>query len=100
MVILSDGEPTFSYLFAASATYSGCEAWIELVCPRGGSITNIGAFAPSYSNSDIVGAGNSFTMNYNATVTATCPKHGGSTTKDYVYNLDGTYTTQKALITV
>lgn len=95
MVILSDGEPTFSYLFAASATYSGCEAWTELGCPRGGSITNIGAFAPSYSNSDIVGAGNSFTMNYNATVTATCPKHGGSTTKDYVYNLDGTYTTSK-----
>lgn len=93
MVILSDGEPTFSYLFAASATYSGCEAWTELGCPRGGSITNIGAFAPSYSNSDIVGAGNSFTMDYNATVTATCPKHGGSTTKNYVYNLDGTYTT-------
>lgn len=95
MVILSDGEPTFSYLFAASATYSGCEAWTGIGCPRGGSITNIGAFAPSYSNSDIVGAGNSFTMNYNATVTATCPKHGGSTTKDYVYNLDGTYTTSK-----
>ena len=93
MVILSDGEPTFSYLFAASATYSGCEAWTELGCPRGGSITNIGAFAPSYSNSDIVGAGSSFTMDYNATVTATCPKHGGSTTKNYVYNLDGTYTT-------
>lgn len=95
IVILSDGEPTYSYPFVASATYSGCEAWTSLGCPRGGSITNIGAFAPSYSNSDIVGAGNSFTMDYNATVTATCPKHGGSTTKYYVYNLDGTSTTSK-----
>ena len=95
IVILSDGEPTYSYPFVASATYSGCEARTSLGCPRGGSITNIGAFAPSYSNSDIVGAGNSFTMDYNATVTATCPKHGGSTTKYYVYNLDGTSTTSR-----
>lgn len=95
IVILSDGEPTYSYPFVATATYSGCEAWIPLGCPRGGSITNIGAFAPSYSNSDIVGAGNSFTMDYNAVVTATCSEHGGSTTKGYVYALDGTYTTSK-----
>lgn len=93
IVILSDGEPTYSHPFVATATYSGCEAWTRIDCPRGGSITNIGAFAPSYS--DIVGAGNSFTMNYNAAVTATCPKHGDSTTKDYVYNLNGTYTTSK-----
>ena len=95
IVILSDGEPTYSYPFVASATYSGCEAWSKYTCPRGGSITNIGAFAPSYSNSDIVGAGNRFTMDYNAAVTATCPKHGESTTEDYVYNLDGTSTTSK-----
>ena len=95
IVILSDGEPTYSYPFVASATYSGCEAWGRYTCPRGGSITNIGAFAPSYSNSDIVGAGNRFTMDYNAAVTATCPKHGESTTEDYVYNLDGTSTTSK-----
>ena len=93
IVILSDGEPTYSHPFVATATYSGCEAWTWIDCPWGGSITNIGAFAPSYS--DIVGAGNSFTMNYNAAVTATCPKHGDSTTKDYVYNLNGTYTTSK-----
>lgn len=93
IVILSDGEPTYSHPFVATATYSGCEAWTRIDCPWGGSITNIGAFAPSYS--DIVGAGNSFTMNYNAAVTATCPKHGDSTTKDYVYNLNGTYTTSK-----
>ena len=34
-------------------------------------------------------------MDYNAAVTATCPKHGESTTKRYVYNLNGTYTTSK-----
>lgn len=93
IVILSDGEPTYSYPFVASATYSGCKALTWIDCPWGGSITNIGAFAPSYS--DIVGAGNSFTMDYNATVTATCPKHRESTTKGYVYNLNGTYTTSK-----
>ena len=97
IVILSDGEPTYSHPFVASATYEGCSRRYDWVCgglgPTGGRITNIGAFAPSYS--DIVGAGNSFTMNYNAVVTATCSKHGGSTTKDYVYALDGTYTTSK-----
>ena len=97
IVILSDGEATYSHPFVASATYEGCSRRYDLGCgdfgPTGGRITNIGAFAPSYS--DIVGAGNSFTMNYNAVVTATCSKHGGSTTKDYVYALDGTYTTSK-----
>lgn len=97
IVILSDGEPTYSHPFVASATYEGCSRIYDWGCgyfgPTGGRITNIGAFAPSYS--DIVGAGNSFTMNYNAVVTATCSKHGGSTTKDYVYALDGTYTTSK-----
>lgn len=97
IVILSDGEPTYSHPFVASATYEGCSRRYDWGCgdfgPTGGRITNIGAFAPSYS--DIVGAGNSFTMNYNAVVTATCSKHGGSTTKDYVYALDGTYTTSK-----
>lgn len=97
IVILSDGEPTYSHPFVASATYEGCSRGYDWGCgdfgPTGGRITNIGAFAPSYS--DIVGAGNSFTMNYNAVVTATCSKHGGSTTKDYVYALDGTYTTSK-----
>lgn len=97
IVILSDGEPTYSHPFVASATYEGCSRRYDWGCgdfgPTGGRITDIGAFAPSYS--DIVGAGNSFTMNYNAVVTATCSKHGGSTTKDYVYALDGTYTTSK-----
>lgn len=97
IVILSDGEPTYSHPFVASATYEGCSRRYDWGCgdfgPTGGRITNIGAFAPSYS--DIVGAGNSFTMNYNAVVTATCSKHGGSTTKGYVYALDGTYTTSK-----
>lgn len=91
IVILSDGEATFSHPFAAAATYANCEAWTSLGCPRGGKITNIGAFAPDYSS--VIGQGNSFTMEYNANVTATCPEHGKSTTVNCVYNLDGTYTT-------
>lgn len=91
IVILSDGDATYSYPFVASATYSDCGAWTSLGCPRGGSITNIGAFAPDYTT--VIGSGSSFTMDYNAQVTATCPKHGESTTVNCVYNLDGTYTT-------
>lgn len=91
IVILSDGEATFSHPFAAAATYANCEAWTSLGCPRGGKITNIGAFAPDYSS--VIGQGNRFTMEYNANVTVTCPEHGKSTTVNCVYNLDGTYTT-------
>lgn len=91
IVILSDGEATFSHPFAAAATYANCEAWMSLGCPRGGKITNIGAFAPDYSS--VIGQGNSFTMEYNANVTVTCPEHGKSTMVNCVYNLDGTYTT-------
>lgn len=93
IVILSDGEPTYSHPFVATATYANCKAWTDLGCPRGGSITNIGTPTPDYNT--VIGAGDRFTMNYNATVTATCPEHGGSKTKDYVYALDGTYTTKK-----
>lgn len=93
IVILSDGEPTYSHPFVATATYANCEAWMENGCPRGGNITNISAFTPDYN--EVIGKGNKFTMDYNAVVTATCPKHGGSTAKDYVYALDGTYTTKK-----
>lgn len=93
IVILSDGEPTYSHPFVATATYANCEAWTEIGCPRGGNITNISAFTPDYN--EVIGKGNKFTMDYNAVVTATCPKHGGSTAEDYVYALDGTYTTKK-----
>lgn len=92
IVILSDGEATYSHPFAAAATYANCEAWMSLGCPRGGKITNIGAFAPDYTT--VIGSGSSFTLDYNARVTATCPKHGGTTTQKYVYNLDGTATTK------
>lgn len=92
IVILSDGDATYSYPFVASATYSDCGAWASFVCPRGGSITNIGAFAPDYTT--VIGLGSSFTLDYNARVTATCLEHGGTTTQKYVYNLDGTATTK------
>ena len=91
IVILSDGEATYSHPFKATATYSNCKALTNLGCPRGGNITNIGTFAPDYSTR--IGEGDEFTVNYNAVVTATCPKHGESTSKNYVYSVDGTYTT-------
>ena len=97
IVILSDGEPTYSHPFVATATYEGCSRSTERRCryygPTGGNITNIGAFTPDYN--DVIGEGDAFTMNYNAVVTSTCSKHGGGRTDDYVYALDGTYTTKK-----
>ena len=97
IVILSDGRATYSHPFVATATYEGCNRSSELLCryygPTGGNITNISAFTPDYNK--VIGKGNKFTMDYNAVVTATCPKHGGSTAEDYVYALDGTYTTKK-----
>ena len=93
IVILSDGEPTYSHPFVATATYANCSSRTEIFCPTGGNITNISAPTPDYNQ--VIGEGDAFTMNYNAEVTATCPKHGGSKTKDYVYALDGTYTTKK-----
>lgn len=93
IVILSDGEPTYSHPFVATATYANCSSRTGIFCPTGGNITNISAPTPDYNQ--VIGEGDAFTMNYNAEVTATCPKHGGSKTKDYVYALDGTYTTKK-----
>lgn len=97
IVILSDGRATYSHPFVATATYEGCNCSSEWRCryygPTGGNITNISAFTPDYN--EVIGKGNKFTMDYNAVVTATCPKHGGSTAENYVYALDGTYTTKK-----
>lgn len=92
IVILSDGAATKSHPFVATATYANCEAWTGWGCPRGGNITNIGAFVPDY---DVVipDTGNQFTMSYNAYVNATCTKHGYTNLLSYgVYALDGTVT--------
>lgn len=92
IVILSDGAATKSHPFVATATYANCKARTRLGCPRGGNITNIGAFVPDY---DVVipDTGNQFTMSYNAYVNATCTKHGYTNLLSYgVYALDGTVT--------
>ena len=96
IVILSDGEATFSYLFKATATYSDCQAWTDLGCPRGGEITDIGEVAPDYST--VVGTGNSFIISNetkNLQVVAICAKHGGSKTKNYKYLIDGSISSDK-----
>lgn len=91
IVILSDGEATYSHPFVATATYANCEAWTEIDCPRGGNITNIGAFTPDYNT--VIGSGGAFTTSYNAYVNATCTEHGKTSRLSYgVYALDGTVT--------
>lgn len=91
IVILSDGEATYSHPFVATATYTDCKAFTWIDCPWGGSITNVGAFTPDYNTE--IGSGNSFTMNYNAYADTTCTKHGTFNRVGYgVYALDGTVT--------
>lgn len=96
IVILSDGEPTYSYPFVATATYEGCSRIFDWGCgdlgPTGGRITNIGAtFTPDYNT--VIGSGGAFTTSYNAYVNATCTKHGTTSRLSYgVYALDGTVT--------
>lgn len=96
IVILSDGEPTYSHPFVATATYEGCSRISDWGCgefgPTGGRITNIGtAFTPDYNT--VIGSGGAFTTSYNAYVNATCTEHGTTSRLSYgVYALDGTVT--------
>ena len=96
IVILSDGEPTYSHPFVATATYEGCSRISDWRCgefgPTGGRITNIGtAFTPDYNT--VIGSGGAFTTSYNAYVNATCTEHGTTSRLSYgVYALDGTVT--------
>lgn len=92
IVILSDGEPTYSYPFVATAKYENCDRWYEWSCnlngQHGGQITNVGTFAPDYKN--IVGKGNDYALDYNAYVDATCVEHNTVERHSYgVYSVDG-----------
>ena len=95
IVILSDGEATYSHPFVATATYEGCERrssyWCDNFGPSNGRFTNVGDFTPDYN--DVIGEGNAFIMNYNAYADTTCTKHGTFNRVGYgVYALDGTVT--------
>ena len=87
IVLLSDGEPTYSYAFTATADYSGCASYHIVTGQRGGSVTNIGAVTPDYDN--LIGSGGAYKMDYNTVVIATC-SHGEQGFYNYIYSLDGT----------
>ena len=94
IVILSDGEATFSYLFKAVADYSNCNAKKLRNCPKGGVVTNIGEVKPDYST--VIGSGSYFEIGTyfdaaqnNLQVTARCSKHDRSKTYWYSYSIDG-----------
>lgn len=87
MVVLSDGEPTYSYRFDATANYVGCDAlglshW-------GGHYENF-AFQPNYKKT--IGSGSGFDIDFNVELTkAVCTKHNDTLnplvhTTDFVYN--------------
>lgn len=92
IVILSDGNATYSYPFVATAKYENCDRRYDSTCNRwgqeGGQITNVGTFAPDYNN--IVGKGSDYAIDYNAYVDATCVKHSTVQRHSYgVYSVDG-----------
>ena len=89
MIVLSDGEPTYSYRFDANATYANCKAWTSLGCPRGGKIVNVGPFTANYDK--IIGEGTDFEVSKNARIIAKCPEHGDTKKQDVNYKIDGTY---------
>lgn len=95
IVIMSDGEATFSYPFVAEVTYNDCgrltSAGCEYFGPSGGSTSAPGTFSPDYST--YIGEGNDFNLKYNAYVDVKCSKHSTVTRQTYgVYALDGTVT--------
>ncbi len=75
IVILSDGEPTYSYPFVGTATYANCSSLHLLTGQWGGSITAAGfTNPPTQDYATTIGSGGSFNINYNAYVDAKC-KH-------------------------
>ena len=93
IVILSDGEATYSHPFVATADYVNCQRWTDWGCrdygPTEGTISNIGVFKPDYDW--VIGSGNAFTMKYNAYVDAKCNEHNTTTRMEYGrYSLNDT----------
>lgn len=95
IVILSDGEATYSYAFVASADYTGCTQQSEWACttwgPQGGSTANVGSFTMDYTT--VLGTGSSFRLsNGNARIRSTCTIHGGVKSENGNYSPDdGTF---------
>ena len=89
MIVLSDGQPNYSFPFVATADYVGCERWFKSACedngPRNGYITNIGSFIVDYNS--YINEYGGFNLNYgNARITVKCKEHG-TTTEDFDYGV-------------
>ena len=96
IVLLSDGQPTYSYQFTGTATWTGCDKY-------GGWYNNKHEWndSPWYDNEDgnikdgtinvtgssniIVGSGSSYKLNNNLALTVTC-EHGETTQKYVSWN--------------
>ena len=89
MIVLSDGQPNYSFPFVATADYVGCERWFKSACedngPRNGYITNIGSFIVDYNS--YINEYGGFNLNYgNARITVKCKEHG-TTTENFDYGV-------------
>ena len=89
MIVLSDGQPNYSFPFVATADYVGCERWFKSACedngPRNGYITKIGSFIVDYNS--YINEYGGFNLNYgNARITVKCKEHG-TTTENFDYGV-------------
>lgn len=90
MIVLSDGEPTYSYRFDATVDYVGCTTRYG-VTHSGGHRENF-VFQPNYDKNKIIGSGSGFYIDYNVKITkAVCTKHNDELSPyvhptDFVYN--------------
>lgn len=104
IVVLSDGEPTYSYLFTATGTFTECTKLLTINCNA--RLTSHGAFTADYSKT--IGDGTSFSgmetdnglfglfdWNWghsgNVSVSGTCNKNH-DTTQHGAYAVNGTFT--------
>lgn len=94
MIVLSDGQPNYSFRFVANADYVGCERRTNRRCNNfgmtGGSVQKRGDFTVDYEDfvieKDWYNNATFDLQNGNAIVKITCKKHG-TTKYDYgVYN--------------
>lgn len=92
MIVLSDGQPNYSFRFTGTADYVGCNQgscgeWFLFygtVYPSGGRLANIKVEA---NYSDFTGSGQSFNLgNGNATLKIKCVNHNWSYDDYGVYN--------------
>lgn len=99
IVVLSDGEPTYSFRTVGTATQTNCRVGLVTGWHYTGTIdpnsVNITGFSYGNSNNDVVGTGGEYKLENGTTLNVTC-KHGTYQEKYTYYENNGQPTIQEA----